>query len=209
VYESLVKHGHAVCRCGLEEERNRRSIEIPTWMFEPAACCRLRVMAAPTVSVDALLELQALLRTAPRPAPGVVLQAQHRSLLPAGGAELARIATRLAECARDVDREEVIPADQLSALLCQIGALQTVLAARLVRDLQIASDAALGDGDRLLTVAEAAERLACSKDWLYRHRLPFAVRNGRQLRFSADGLDRYIRQRAGRETTSLSHRTEP
>jgi hypothetical protein len=38
VYERLVKKGHAVCWCGLEEERNRRSLEIPTWMFEPAAC---------------------------------------------------------------------------------------------------------------------------------------------------------------------------
>jgi hypothetical protein len=42
VYEVLVKYGHSVCRCGLEEERTRRSVEIPTWMFEPAACCRLR-----------------------------------------------------------------------------------------------------------------------------------------------------------------------
>ena len=58
--------------------------------------------------------------------------------------------------------------------------------------------------DRLLPVAEAADRLACTTDWLYRHhhRLPFAVRTGRQVRFSADGLDRYIRQRAGRESTS-------
>ena len=43
VYEVLVKQGHSVCRCGLEEERNRLSIEVPTWMFEPAACGRLRV----------------------------------------------------------------------------------------------------------------------------------------------------------------------
>jgi excisionase family DNA binding protein len=126
-------------------------------------------------------------------------------------ASLARIATRLADCARDIDREEMILADQLSALLCQIGALQTVLATRLVRALLTDRESASGDRDRLLTVAEAASRLACSKDWLYHHhhRLPFAVRNGRQLRFSADGLERYIRQRAGRETTSLSRRTEP
>ena len=49
VYEVLVKHGHSVRRCGLEEGRTRRAIEIPTWMFEPAACCRVRVMAVPTV----------------------------------------------------------------------------------------------------------------------------------------------------------------
>jgi len=87
VYEVLVKYGQSVCRCGLEEERNRRAVEIPTWMFEPAACCRLPAMAVPTVSCDALLELKALLRTAQRPYPGVVLQAPHRSLLAAGGAD--------------------------------------------------------------------------------------------------------------------------
>jgi hypothetical protein len=75
VYEMRVKHGHSVCWCGLKEERTRRAIEIPSWMFEPAACCRLHVMAEPTVCCDALLELKALLRTAPRPDSGDVLQA--------------------------------------------------------------------------------------------------------------------------------------
>jgi hypothetical protein len=87
VYEVLVRQGHSVCRCGLEEERNRRSIEIPTWMFEPATCGRLRVLSVPTVSCDALLELQGLLRTVQHPDHGGVLQAQHRSLLDAGGAD--------------------------------------------------------------------------------------------------------------------------
>ena len=87
VYEVLVKCGRSVYRCGFEEERTRRSVEIPTWMFEPAACCRLRVMAVPSVGCDALLELKALLRTAAGPDSGGVLQAQHRSLLTAGGAD--------------------------------------------------------------------------------------------------------------------------
>ena len=87
VYEMLVKQGHSVCRCGLEEERTRLSVEIPTWMFEPGACGQLRVMAVPAVSCDALITLQVLLRTVPRPDPGGVLQAQHRSLLAAGGAD--------------------------------------------------------------------------------------------------------------------------
>jgi hypothetical protein len=87
VYEVLVKQGHSVCRCGLEEQRNRRSIEIPTWMFEPATCGRLRVLSVPTVECDALRELQALLRRVQHPDRGGVLQAQHRSLLDAGGAD--------------------------------------------------------------------------------------------------------------------------
>ena len=69
-------------------------------------------------------------------------------------ASLQCLATRLAECAHDVDREDVIPADQLSALLCQIGALQTIVATRLVRALQTNRESASGDRDRLLPVAE-------------------------------------------------------
>src|SRR5262249_8349297 len=34
VYEVLTRDGQAVCRCGLDEERSRRSLEIPTWMFD-------------------------------------------------------------------------------------------------------------------------------------------------------------------------------
>ena len=64
VYEVLTRGGHAVCRCGLDEERSRRSLEIPAWMLEPAACRALRLMVVPTVDCDALLEVQAVLRTA-------------------------------------------------------------------------------------------------------------------------------------------------
>lgn len=54
--------------------------------------------------------------------------------------------------------------------------------------------------DRLLTVAEAAQRLGLSKDHLYRHAnaYPFVVRLGSRLRFSERGFERYIRQRQGR-----------
>jgi hypothetical protein len=87
VYEVLVKQGQSVSRCGLEEERNRRAIEVPTWMFEPAACRHLRLMPEPAVSYDALRGVQALLRIVPRSDPRGVLQAQHRSLPAAGGAD--------------------------------------------------------------------------------------------------------------------------
>jgi excisionase family DNA binding protein len=54
--------------------------------------------------------------------------------------------------------------------------------------------------DRLLSVDEAARLLGVSPDWLYRraHRLPFTVRMGRVVRFSATGLARYIQQRQAR-----------
>jgi hypothetical protein len=87
VHEVLVKYGQSVSRCGLEEEQTRRPVEIPSWMFEPATCGRLRVRPMPSVSCDALRELQALLRTVQHPDHDGVLQAQHRSLLDAGGAD--------------------------------------------------------------------------------------------------------------------------
>ena len=87
VYEVLVKQGHSVCRCGLEEERDRLSREVPTWMFEPAACGGLRVLTVPTITCDALRALQVLLGTMARCDSRGVLQAQHRSLPAAGGAD--------------------------------------------------------------------------------------------------------------------------
>ncbi|HYK88831.1 MAG TPA: helix-turn-helix domain-containing protein [Acidobacteriota bacterium] len=52
-----------------------------------------------------------------------------------------------------------------------------------------------GNHDRLLTVDEAARKLGCSKDRLYRHPPEFSVferRIGRQLRFSEIAIDKYI-----------------
>jgi excisionase family DNA binding protein len=58
--------------------------------------------------------------------------------------------------------------------------------------------------DENLSVEEAARRLGLSKDWIYRNavKLPFAVRIGRRLLFSADGLERWNRQRMGRTQPS-------
>ena len=55
--------------------------------------------------------------------------------------------------------------------------------------------------DRLLTVDQAAERLATTKDWLTRngHRFPFTVHlSSGQLRYSADGITRWIRLQTSR-----------
>jgi len=51
--------------------------------------------------------------------------------------------------------------------------------------------------DENLQIEEAARRLGVSKNYLYRHgnRLPFAVRIGRRLLFSAAGLEKWNRTR--------------
>lgn len=87
VYEVLVKQGQSVCRVGFEEERSRLAVEVPAWMLELGACRHLRRLPDPAVSCDALRAVQVLLRIVPRSAPSGVLQAQHRSLPAAGGAD--------------------------------------------------------------------------------------------------------------------------
>ena len=53
--------------------------------------------------------------------------------------------------------------------------------------------------ERLLNVEEAAARLGCTPDWLYRQKyLPFTVKVGRLRRYSETGLSKWIRQREGR-----------
>ena len=53
--------------------------------------------------------------------------------------------------------------------------------------------------DSLIDVDAAAQRLSVSTDWIYRNarKLPFTVRQGRLLRFSTSGINRYIGRRQG------------
>lgn len=60
-----------------------------------------------------------------------------------------------------------------------------------------------GNGsDKLLTVEEAAELMACSADYLYRRAksLPFARRVGRMLRFSEKGITAYLESKKSFKT---------
>jgi excisionase family DNA binding protein len=59
----------------------------------------------------------------------------------------------------------------------------------------------IDESDQLLTVKDAAHQLGVSVDWLYRHAatLPFTVRptQGRTIRFSRQGIVRYLKRRTG------------
>ena len=106
----------------------------------------------------------------------------------------------LDELAAAPERASTLPAPVLQALLTRCGALHATLVGALrVAAAQQQGRASAEEADALLDIEAAALRLATSVDWLYRHSkdLPFVVRNGRQLRFSAHGIDRYIRERSG------------
>ena len=70
--------------CGSEEGPVVRHLEIPQWMFDPEACCRMPLAGAPIVGCDALLDLKELLRSVPRQQRDIVLRTPHH---PLGGAD--------------------------------------------------------------------------------------------------------------------------
>ena len=96
----------------------------------------------------------------------------------------------------DVDLDDLASED-IPAVLMSLAALQNRFVARLLKEQT--GEGRVATGDTLLRVPDAAARLGTTTDWLYRHakQLPFTVRQGRQLRFSSQGIDRYIRQRQG------------
>jgi len=114
------------------------------------------------------------------------------------------LATLLADPprARDVSIE-AIPSllAQLAAEQAQLAAVGMALAARLSER----TDST--DGDHLLTVDQAAERLGTTRDWLRRRpELPFTVRlSAGQVRYSAKGIDRFIARRTGARGVDLKH----
>ncbi len=92
------------------------------------------------------------------------------------------------------------PLQELAALVGELERIKTVALARFYVGSSDGQPEAQ-QGDRLLGVQEAARKLGLSKDYLYRHAkaLPFTRRLGpRQLRFSEQGIEKYIRQRQGR-----------
>jgi len=95
----------------------------------------------------------------------------------------------------------VAPFADLPSILGQVAALEGEVLARLVTPQQQVrppdEDRPSDDGDRLLTVAETAQRLGQKTRWVRAHQneLPKAQLPGRSLRFSAKRLDAWMRRR--------------
>ncbi len=88
VHATLVKRGRAVARCSLEDVQSCRILEVPLWMLDAAACCRIRAAASRVTSTESLRELKALLQSTRRIDPEFAIQVQHPYLLDAGGADV-------------------------------------------------------------------------------------------------------------------------
>ncbi len=107
----------------------------------------------------------------------------------------------LDELAAHPERVQELPPEAARDFLVKIAGLQPLLLAQALSPTNGTGQAEAPAEDRLLTVEEAAAKLAVSKDWLYRRagKLPFTIRHGPgQVRFSSQGIERYIRQRQGR-----------
>lgn len=95
------------------------------------------------------------------------------------------------------ERMDSLSIPVVCALLGQISALQTRLAARLAMlSLAKPREHRQEEGDRLLTARVVAERLGRGVNWVYAnsHEFPFVVRApGRRPRYSERGLEQWIR----------------
>ncbi len=91
-------------------------------------------------------------------------------------------------------------AQEAPALLGHLEQLKATLWTRLLGAASLDGKGQAAEGDTLLKIDDAAKRLNLKEDYLYRHqkRFPFTVRIGRRLRFSSNGIEKYIRQRQGR-----------
>lgn len=106
----------------------------------------------------------------------------------------------LATLAADPERVNDLPREALPALIGEAEALRARLWARLqtvaVVTVQtpVPDPARSGGPDRMLKVGEAAERLGVDRRWLYRRAgtLPFAKKVGGHLRFSENGIARWL-----------------
>jgi len=98
----------------------------------------------------------------------------------------------LGDLAAHPERINELAPEAARVLLIQLATLQAPLLVRAF------AGRAGAEADELLTVDVAAKRLGFSEDWLYHHagKLPFTVRVGRQVRFSARRLEAYIAVRA-------------
>ncbi len=95
------------------------------------------------------------------------------------------------------ERALALDTDTAALLLGPVASLHSYLAARVARRPSEELSAPTPATERLLSAAEVAARLGVSKDWVYRRSrtLPFALRLDGHVRFSAIGLEKYLRLR--------------
>src|SRR5262245_32132308 len=106
--------------------------------------------------------------------------------------------TKLGAIFEDPTKIDELPETEIPALLTQIAAVQTGLAARMLKS-QAQNNSASDQSIDLIDIHEAARMLNCSVSRLYRRasKVPYAARDGRKWNFSKKGIQDDIRKRMG------------
>lgn len=81
---AMVRSGVAIFRCRADD--NKRALEVPQWMFDESACCRMQLAPRAIVTCRALYDLRELIWATGRIASTPVLQAEHLIPHTEGGA---------------------------------------------------------------------------------------------------------------------------
>ncbi|OFV96321.1 MAG: hypothetical protein A3F68_07660 [Acidobacteria bacterium RIFCSPLOWO2_12_FULL_54_10] len=110
------------------------------------------------------------------------------------------VVPKLADLIADPAKAANLPPEAVPSMLGELERLRAILWVRLTAGNHDGQGQLASNGDRLLDVEEAARKLGKSKDYLYRHSRDylFTVRDGRSLRFSEQGIEKFIRQRMAR-----------
>ncbi len=114
------------------------------------------------------------------------------------------VVPKLTDLLSDLCKVSLVPSEAVPAMRGKLAELDTMLLSRLLGAGGIGNgnDGAQREGGRLLNAEQAAEKLGISKHAIYRKakagNYDFVVRSGRTMKFSDQGVERYIRLRMGK-----------
>lgn len=97
----------------------------------------------------------------------------------------------LDELMSDLSKIDTLPPETAKALCLEVMTLEKALMLRAFMSPTTASPSE----DKLLNIDEASALLGMSKDRLYRNDYPFTIRDGGLLRFSYNGIQKWIKTR--------------
>ena len=86
IFGTVTRGEHVFLRCALDRGESGRLLEVPRWMFEATACCRMVMAATASVSVPTLRDLGRLMCAVKGPDEDGVLQGKHPTFPNSGGA---------------------------------------------------------------------------------------------------------------------------
>lgn len=88
------------------------------------------------------------------------------------------------------------PPEQLPLLSCALAAQLAAIASRQLEAAAL-ERSVKAVPDETLDITEAARRIGMSESWLYKAKVPFRIKVGSRVRYSARGIERYLRARQG------------